>query len=212
MWESSGYFRWFQPQPIAAEQQMNFPVDPRSEKDNKITVILTHTVWRWAVLFPNNWQPKHWATKDLVIKSRVSLDSLPAQRWRQEPPAVLFQHLIHPHSPTAIAGLTSFPTLSGLQTRTQHNLKQLLLPGQQLAGSPKWTSTGACLFSTWKVIPWPYVEFSSPGLWETGERLGGWSQIALSSNWTVNLRPREFAEMKTKQYNRTAWLILNFSP
>lgn len=90
-----GCSRWFQPQPIAAEQQMNFPVDSRNEKDNKTTVILTHTVWRWAVLFPDNRQPKHWGIKDLVIRSGVSLDSLPARGWRQELPAGLFQHLIH---------------------------------------------------------------------------------------------------------------------
>lgn len=156
-----GYSRWFQPQAIAAEQQMNFP-DSRNEKDNKkTTVILTHKFGVWAVLFPDNRQPKYWGIKDLVIRSSVLTLACPRVKTRASCRLVPTSY---PHSPTAP---------SGLQTRTQHNFKQLLLQGQQLAGSPEWTSTGVCLFLHLKSNPGPYLSLAALGCRNRREFGGG---------------------------------------
>lgn len=103
-----GYSRWFEPQPIAAEQQMNFPADIRNEKDNKITVILTYTVWRWAVLFPNNRQPEALRYQRFSYQERGVSWLLACPKVKTRAPCRLVP-TSHPHSPTAIAGLTSFP-------------------------------------------------------------------------------------------------------
>lgn len=172
---------------------MNFPVDLRNEKDNKITVILTHTVRRWAVLFPHNRQPEalryqrfshqepgvSWLLACLRVKTRASCRLVPTS---------------HPHSPTAIAGLTSFPRF-----RLASRLESSTISSSGFFKVSRMDFHSSLPLLHLKSNPGPLLEFSSPGMWETGERLGGCHRLLLSSNWTVNLRLRELAEMKAKQ-------------